>query len=178
MGIATRRFALLFMLVLGVVGLSPASAGAGVTLGSTNLDPAQTDFGAACATPSCVFVQKRLPGAVVKAPFSGTIRKWRVVTPSAYDYQLIVLHKKDNGKFKDVNETSLGETPGAGAYEYPASMGIKKGEYIGLKGPQVQGIFNPDAKTWGFSPALEFPNSRKPSFSGVNELQFNATMGH
>jgi hypothetical protein len=42
----------------------------------------------------------------------------------------------------------------------------------------VQGIDNPQAKTWVFGPAVEFPDSRKPSSSGINEYQFNATLQH
>ena len=42
----------------------------------------------------------------------------------------------------------------------------------------MQGIFNDQAKFWEFSPAVQFPDAQKPSFSGANELQFNATMRH
>ena len=59
---------------------------------------------------------KSLPGAQVRAPFPGTIFNWNVVTPGPYSYQLVVLRKRRNGKFKDVGESHPGATPGAGAY--------------------------------------------------------------
>jgi hypothetical protein len=170
------------LVVIGAVGLSPASAGA-VTLGSTNLDPAQTDFGAACGSPSCVWMQKRLPGGQVRAPFSGDIRKWRVVTAGAEDYQLVVLHKKKrSGKFKNVGESSIGSTSAPGVFEFPsATLTIRKGDYIGIKSDGahgMQGIDNPDAKGLTFDPAVDFPDARKPSFSSASEYQFNATLRH
>jgi hypothetical protein len=176
MGFAARRVACGCLIALGAAGLLPGSAGAAVTLGSTNLDPAITDFGAGCSTETCLFVQKRLPGAQVRAPFPGTIFNWNVVTPGPYSYQLVVLRKRRNGKFKDVGESHPGATPGAGAYEYPADLHVRKGDYIALRGNQVQGIFNARAKTMVFDPAVEFPDSRKPSFTSADEYQFNATM--
>jgi len=168
----------LCLLAIGAVGLSAASAGA-VTLGSTNLDPAQTDFGAGCpVSASCVLLQKRLPGANVRAPFSGNIRKWRVVSAGADDYQLVVMHKKRNGKFKNVFESSIGSANGAGVsvFPVPSPLPIHKGDYIGLKGEGVQGIENAQAKVLAFDPPVEFADARTPSGSDTGELQFNATM--
>jgi hypothetical protein len=171
----------LCLFAIGAVGLSPASAGA-VKLGSTNLDPAQTDFGQGCGAPSCEWVQKRLPGAKVRAPFSGNIRKWRLVTPGPGDYgtyQLVVMHKKRNGKFKNRFESTPARAIGSGVHVYvPNPVPIDKGDYIGLKGGQVQGIDNPDAKGLTFDPAVEFPDAGKPSFSSHSEYQFNATLRH
>ena len=118
MRLIARLSGCLCLLAVGAVGLSTASAGA-VTLGSTHLDLAQTDFGAGCGATSCVWVQKRLPGAEVRAPFSGHLRKWRVVSPGVHSYQLVVMHKKRNGKFKNVFESSPGSTNGAGTYVFP-----------------------------------------------------------
>lgn len=167
----------LCLLAVGTVGLLPSSAGA-VKLGSRQIDENLTDFGAACSKPMCVFVQKSIPGTQVKAPFSGKVTKWRVVSPGTNTFQLVVLRKKDNGKYKNVGESSLGQTPAHGEYEFPANMAIKKGDYVGLKSNGVQGIFNPGAKTFEFAPALNFPNSRKPSSQGADELQFNASIKH
>ena len=174
MGFVSRRSASLFLIALGAVGLLPASAGA-VTLGSSNI-ATLGDFGAACQADSCVYVQKRLPGAQVRAPFSGEVRKWRVASPGVYDFQLVVMRKKNNGAFKNVGVTSIGSAPGAGVYEFPANMAIRKGDYIGLMGDTVQGILNPQASTLTFEPAVEFPDARKPSFPGTGEYQFNATV--
>ena len=81
MGGSARRFGCLCLLVLGAVGLLSVSAGA-VTLGSRQIDQTLTDFGlGATAPPLCVYVQKRLPGLPVRAPFSGRVRTWRVVSP-------------------------------------------------------------------------------------------------
>jgi hypothetical protein len=170
----------LCVLAIGAVGLSPASAGA-VTLGSTNLDPAQTDFGQGCGSASCVWMQKRLPGATVRAPFSGDIHKWRVVSAGPEDYQLVVMHKKRNGKFKNVFESSIGSATGPGAFVFPvpSPLPIHKGDYIGIKSDGahgMQGIDNPDAKGLTFDPAVDFPDARKPSFSSASEYQYNATL--
>ncbi len=178
MGKSARRFACL-CLALGALVALPASASAAVKLGSTNIDESISDFGLGCSLPatSCTYIQKRLPGAQVRAPFSGEITGWNVVSPGVHSYQLVVMRKKrKGGKFKNVGESSPGATPGAGEYHYPASMPIRKGDYIGLKGDSVQGIFNSTAQTWTFSPAVEFPESKKPSFTGSDELQFNATL--
>jgi len=178
MEIAARRFLCLCLLALGAVGLSPASAGAAVTLGSSQIDQDLTDFGLGCGSESCVFMQKRLPGLKVRAPFSGEIRKWRVVSPGFHDYQLVVLRKKRHGKFKNVGVSSIASTPGADEYEYAASLPIREGDYVGLLSDSVQTIDNNTARTRAFAPALEFPDTRKPSSSGVDEYQFNATMRH
>jgi hypothetical protein len=165
---------------VGAVGLSPASAGA-VTLGSSHLDPAQTDFRAACGSPpeGCIEVQKRLPGARVRAPFSGEVRKWRATfPPGGTDFQLVVLHKKPNGKFKNVGESSVGSMSEEGEFEFSADMPIHKGDYVGLRGTVTMGILNAKAKALYFDPPVEFADARKPSSKNVNELQFNATVRH
>lgn len=177
MGGSARRFGCLGLLALGAVGLSPASAGA-VTLGSAQIDQTLSDFGAGCNVPPCVYMQKRLPGLHVRAPFSGEVRKWRLVSTGVYDYQLVVLHKKRNGKFKNVGESSIGSAPGAGEYEFSASMPIHKGDYVGLKGNAVAGIDNNVANSLTFDPGPQFAQARKPTFSAPREYQFNATVRH
>ncbi len=143
------------------------------------MDPAQTDFGAGCpVSASCVLVQKRLPGAQVRAPFSGEVRTWRVVSAGPNDYQLVVMRKKRNGKFKNVGESSVGSTPGAGEFEFSASLSIHEGDFVGLLGEGVQGIDNTQAKVLAFDPAVRFPDARTPSGSDDGELQFNATVRH
>ena len=180
MRLIARLSGCLCLLAIGAVGLSAASAGA-VTLGSTNLDPAQTDFDVPCGSASCTFLQKRLPGAQLRAPFSGHIRKWRVVVPARpEDYQLVVMHKKSNGKFKNVFQSSIESANGPGVFKVPvpSPLPIHKGDYIGLNGDSVQGIEDFDALGLGFDPAVEFPDARKPSFNSTSEFQFNATVRH
>jgi hypothetical protein len=103
-----------------------------------------------------------------------------VVTPSSGDYQLVVMHKKRHGKFKNVFESSPGSATGAGVHVFsvPNPLPIHKGDYIGLKGGQVQGIDNPDANGLLFDPAVEFPDAAKPILSSPSEYQFNATLKH
>ncbi len=176
MGVGARRVGCLCLLSVGAVGLSPSSAGA-VTLGSSHIDAAQSDFRAACGSgpEGCIEVQKRLPGAQVRAPFSGVVRKWRVVSPpGGTDYQLVVLHKKPNGKFKNVGESSVGSTSEEGEFKFSADMPIHKGDYVGLRGTVTIGILNAKAKSLYFSPPVDFADARKPSSKNVNELQFNA----
>jgi hypothetical protein len=137
----------------------------------------QTDFAQGCSADSCTFAQKRLPGAETRAPFSGVVRKWRVVSrPGPQTYQLVVLHKKDNGKYKNVGVSSLGVAPEQGVFEFQADMQIHKGDYIGIQGGPLGGVLNPNGRTMEFAPGLEFPDSRKPSSSGLDELQYNATI--
>jgi hypothetical protein len=159
--------------------LSPASAGA-VTLGSSNLDSAQTDFSVPCGSASCTFLQKRLSGATLRAPFSGDIRKWRVVVPPGpHEYQLVVMHKKHNGKFKNVGQSSIELTNGPGVFKFPsAGLSIRKGDYIGINGDSVEGIERGAKRGLGlgFNPAVLFPDSAKPTFTSTSEFQFNATL--
>jgi len=157
--------------------LSPASAGA-VTLGSSHLDPAQTDFSVPCGSASCTFLQKRLPGAQLRAPFSGDIRKWRVVvSPGPHEYQLVVMHKRRNGKFKNVGESSIESLNGPGVFPVPgAGLSIRKGDYIGINGESVQSIERRKTLGLGFNPAVQFPDSAKPTFTSTSEFQFNATL--
>ena len=173
---AARYWTCVCAVALGVAGLLPGSAGAAVTLGSPNIDQTITDFGAGCGSELCVFVQSRLPGVQLRAPFPGTIFNWHVVSPGVHSYQLVVMRKKRHGKFKNVGQSSPGMTPGFGEYEFPADLHVRKGDRIGLMSDGVQGIFNTQAKTLTFDPAVQFPNSRKPSFRGGDEYQFNATM--
>ena len=177
MGVAIRRVGCLCLLALGVVGLSPAAAGA-VRLGSSQMDPTLTDFGGACIGDPCLFVQKRLPGLPTRAPFSGVIHKWHVVSTGVHDFQLIVMHKKPNGKYKNVGQSSIESVPGYGAYEFSASMPIHKGEFVGLSGEAVAGIDNNTATTLHFEPTVPFGDARKPSFSGADEYQYNAIVRH
>jgi hypothetical protein len=169
----------LCLLGIGAVGLSAASAGA-ATLGSTHLDPAKTDFTVPCGSASCTFLQKRLPGAQLRAPFSGDIRKWRVVVPAGpHDCQLVVMHKKRNGKFKNVGQSSVVQANGPGVFKFPSSdLSIRKGDYIGINGDGVQGIERGKVLGLGFDPALEFPDAAKPHFTSTSEFQFNATVRH
>ncbi len=177
MRVSQRRwFGCLSLLAVGAVGLSPASAGA-VTLGSHHIDVAQRDFGSACPTELCTVVQTRLPGAQVRAPFSGEVRKWRVVGAGT-DYQLVVMHKKPNGKFKNVGVSSVGSTTDLDEYEFSASLSIHKGDYVGLMGDAFQGISNTHARIASFVPAVQFPDARKPSSRNVDEFQFNAVVRH
>lgn len=175
MGFGAWRNAVVCTVALGAVLLLPTSAGA-LKLGTSNIDYTIGDFGSGCGSESCVWVQKRLPGAQVRAPFSGTIRKWRVASPGVYSFQLVVMRKKRNGAYKNVGQSSPGAAPGAGTYEFPADMPIRKGDFIGIMGETVQGILNPQAQTLTFDPAVGFPDSHKPSFSGDDEYQFNASM--
>ena len=153
-----------------------------MTLGSSNLDPAQTDFSVPCGSASCTFLQKRLSGATLRAPFSGDIRKWRVVVPSGpHENQLVVMHKKRNGKFKNVGESSTELMNGPGVFRVPsATLSIRKGDYIGIKGDSVQGIDRGARRGLGlgFDPAVQFPDSAKPTFTSTSEFQFNATLRH
>ena len=75
------------------------------------------------------------------------IRKWHVVSTGTHDFQLVVLHKKLNGKYKNVGESSIESVPGYGSYEFSASMPIHKGEFVGLSTEAVAGIDNNTAAT-------------------------------
>lgn len=166
-----------WLLAIGVIGLWPAAAGA-LTLGSTQLDPTKTDFSVPCGSASCTFMQKHLPGAQLRAPFSGDIRKWSVlVSPGVHQYQLVVLHKKSNGTFKNVGQTAIEQANGPGVFKFPAAgLSIRKGEYIGINGDSVEGIETRKSLGLGFDPALDFPNAAAPHFTSTSEFQFNANL--
>ena len=101
-----------------------------------------------------------------------------LVTSGPNAYQLAVLHKKRNGKFKNVGTSSVESTPGFGEFEFPTSLSIHKGDYIGLVGQVFDAVRNAKAKGVRFDPALQFPDARKPDDRGPDELQFNATIHH
>lgn len=176
-----RLFGCLCLLALGAVGLSPASAGA-VTLGSHHIDRTLYESNIGCGSELCTYVQTRLPGAQVRAPFSGEIHVWRFVSPDngARAWQLAVMRKKPNGKFKNVGDSSVAHTTAAGEYAYFAgNIPIHEGDYIGLIG-EIAPEFNTDqAKGWLFEPAVEPGVSQAPALrTGSVELQFNATVRH
>ena len=168
------------LLAIGAVGLSPASAGA-VTLGSHHIDLTLTDANFGCDSAPCTYVQTRLPGAKVRAPFSGVVRKWSFVSPNNAElsFQLAVMHKKPNGNFKNVGESSVASTSVAGEYQFSADIPIHKGDYVGLIGDTVASIDNDQAKGVMFDPAVPFADSRPPDLiTGPEELQFNAKVNH
>jgi hypothetical protein len=163
-------------LAASIVALAPESAGA-VTLGSRNLsvDP---EFGTGCDLPDtdCILLQTKLPGTKVRAPFSGKIRKWRIVTPTITEYQLVVMRKRKNGRFKAVGASLAEETVGAGRYTFETNVRIKKGDYIGILGDSFQGINRPRARYGRFVPPPALGDAAKPVSKGSDELLYNATL--
>jgi hypothetical protein len=107
------------------------------------------------------------------------IRKWNVVGLSNRQYQLAVMRQVSGGRWRNVGLSSIGSTPAASEYSFPASLPIRKGDYIGLISDGVQGIENTQARTFTFEPTLDFADpARKPTFTGDDEYQFNATLKH
>jgi hypothetical protein len=175
MGGTTRRLAYLVGLAIGVIILAPGSAGA-VTIGTHNIG-AQPDFGTGCDGPGdCILLQTKLPGAKVRAPFSGRIRKWRVATPGINEYQLVVMRKRDGGKFKAVSASLTENTTGAGTYSFATNLRIKKGDYVGVLGISFQGLDNSDARRALFNPPLALGGIGKPTNRVPGELLYNATV--
>jgi hypothetical protein len=155
----------------------PATAGA-VTLGSRSLG-IQPELGATCdaADVQCIWVNTRIPGAEVRAPFSGRIRKWRVVTPGINVYQLVVMRKQANGKFKAVETSDVEETDGAGTHGFETNVRIKKGDYIGIRGEVFQGFDYARARAARFGPPIApIGESVEPALRSSREFLYNATL--
>jgi hypothetical protein len=176
----------------------PASAGA-AKIGPQDLTPGGGGGAYVCGAgePTCTMTNIQLPNAVgrERAPFSGTITKWRVNIPPAHDIfdndgplALQVLKRTDNkpgftnDEYAAVRESGY-EGVGPGVVNgVGANLRIRKGQFIGLahseNDTEVASADETGARGFQFEPALI------PGEPGVDETYirqnttylFNATV--
>jgi hypothetical protein len=168
-------------LAVVVTALVPAAAGA-VKLGTPHFTYDDADAGVGCgAGANCIAMQRRLPDATLKAPFSGTIRKWRVAVSSPQLRQLMVLRKQEGGSYKVVRASDAESPPGAGAYTYGTKLRVRRGDRVGLyasgsSGANVTMRNTPDATRVTFSPPPIIGGSGTPGAPLDGELLYSATL--
>jgi hypothetical protein len=150
------------------------------TLGTSNVHEASADYGTGCADmePTCMYVQTKIPGALTRAPFSGTITKWKMAQPGPYESQLVVVRKFHDGSFEAIRASDPETTPASGTYAYPTHLRIKKGEYIGLQGHSIMGRTNPHSKAVLINSALEFGQPKMPYWPTEDTYLYNAKLKH
>ncbi len=161
---------------------SLASGASAATLGSTRVG-ASSSGGVFCGGfTSCALVQKSLPAGLTRAPFSGTIRSWRVNVDSPGSLQLLVLRKHSDGTFTAVTGSGVKAPTTPGVQRYRASLKIRKHEFIGLN------LLDEDVTIFvlsasdpafldGFKPAFDIADRQlpyRPFSSGQTELLLNA----
>jgi PASTA domain-containing protein len=177
--VSPRRLALLAcaaaMTFPLIGGASAQGATQTVTLGSPlgpNLTPRSIQ---AVVTLS----QDRLPGAILQAPFDGTITSWRVIGATG-TFNLRVVRKVFFG-FIGAGTASSGPIPNTGIQTFNANLPIQAGDSIGIDttgttlgiGPPQQG---PTYVLWD-PPLVDNGQERRPDYIlGDGELGFNATV--
>jgi hypothetical protein len=168
------------LLGLAAVAVGPVSPAHAVTLGNPDVDEATATFGSGCSPgPTCTYLQTRLPGANVRAPFTGFITKWRMAQPGPRTSQLAVMRKRDHGKFEAIRATDFEMAASAGTYRFDTHLRIRKGDYIALHGDGIEGRENPDAKWAYWGAPLVFGTPTNPdSTDAGNEYLYNATLRH
>jgi hypothetical protein len=161
-----------------LAGLAPSTAGAAL-IGNPDMDYDTADFGTGCIADQCLFLQKKLPGATLRAPFSGTITKWRVGSSGGDDdYQLVVLRKRKGGKFKAVGASYYETTPNVGTFTFTTRLPIKKGDSVGIRSAQItgRGFLDGPGTFTSFDPALALGTAGTPDSPIGGGLLYNATI--
>jgi hypothetical protein len=190
---------------LAIVLLVPITAGAKIkTIGSDlKGTPSQTS-GYSCGTSGdpCAIQQVSLPGDphATRAPFTGTIRKWRFrttdVDAESYGLRLGVVRKVGSGasgdgepvetRFRFVRhsgEKQVGPEPGT--YKFKARLKVKRGDFIALElpygtdNPSVQAFYveHPGALDYSWFPIPPQGAAANPFESSVDiEYFYNATI--
>lgn len=180
------RGVLLTGFVASVLLLAPAE-GSAKRLGP-DLDAYPPTSQIACASePFCTRAQIRLGGDPVKAPFSGELRKWRVIHPNG-SLWLQVLRKRGDGSYKSVRSGQHHTVTSASGevVRFGESLHIRRGDYIGVGADEFYSSsfsshFGPGQGNCmkGFVPGLAdgesgFPN---PSFGACGAvLLYNAVL--
>ncbi len=164
-------------LALAALAIAPGSAGA-VKLGTPSFTYDDNDGGVSCGSPSatCIYMQRKLPGATLRAPFSGTIRKWRVASSSPRSFELIVMRKEGDGSFKAVRGSDGESVPALGVYSFKANLRIRQGDRVGIFTNSMQIATNPDAVRVRFNPPPILGGSATPGPATPNELLYSATL--
>jgi hypothetical protein len=179
--------------VIGLV-LTPAALGAKkVTIGSDlkgAADPG-TGFGCGIVVDSCAIQQLKLGNNPfkTKAPFKGTIRKWRFRSvvgpnPDPYKLRLRVVRRAGPGEFEFIRRSKPGLVDEVGRLAFKTRLRVRRGDFIALELPSdeqanVNGIsvVNPGSRTAEWFPAPKNGNGGVPDeLNAVNEYFYNATI--
>jgi hypothetical protein len=164
-------------LALLVGALVPGMAGA-KKLGTPHFDYGDIDYGSACGLPSttCLWMQRKLPGGTLKAPFSGTIRKWHIATPTGGTYALVVMRKQGGGEFKAVRGSDNESVTPATAPSFETNLKIRRGDRVAVFGPGFAVVDNAGGRRTTFNPPPVIGGSAEPGDSQTDELLYNATI--
>lgn len=180
------RSGVIAALVIGTLFAVP-SASQAERIGA-HLSGAASDTPWTCSSePFCTFVQTKIDGDAIRAPFSGKITKWQVMEPSG-TLRLQVLRRRDNGTFKALrssNSVHVASQPNQ-VKGFDTHLRIRKGDYVGVRvyagfGASVgaDGGLDNGFCFKGFTPGMEDGESAPPSmFGGACTwlLLYNATL--
>jgi hypothetical protein len=159
------------------VALFSAPAGA-AKIGTPNFTYDDVDFGAGCGAPgpTCVFMQKKLPGAVVRSPFSGKVTKWSLATGGATDAQLVVMRKRKHGRYEAIRASATEEILSFGVYSFETKLRIKRDDYVAIHAEQLAGHDNPDGARLIFNSPLTIGDPQKGTPLPGDQYLYNATI--
>jgi hypothetical protein len=145
-----------------------------------------------CGAPfeSCTFMLHRLEDGRTRAPFSGTIKRWRIQHPNG-EFRLQVLKRRPDGTFKALRQTRR-ETLASDTFDdvrvTRSSLRIRRGQYVAIKQTQGStfGLLSPGGTPAGdgdcdkgFVPGLAVGAAAEPSpsYSGCERmLLYNAKL--
>ena len=159
--------------------LTPAAAGA-MRLGPS-FSAGDADYGAGCSGANCIVMQRKLPGATLKAPFSGRVKKWSFRSPGPYTYALIVLRPDGSGGFELIRASDSEHAIAQGKWTFSTNLRIRKGDRVGIymSAPGIGNIGirdNPAATYAVFEPPPLIGGSGSPGSPIENEALYNATL--
>ena len=121
----------------------PTMAGAG-TVGVPTAKLSNTNFGRACPSASCTYLNDQLSVGRVRAPATGTITHWRAnvgevgVGTGPVEVRLQILRRTANepgvvaDEYAAIRESEPSLTTTEGINKFNASLKIRKGDFIGL----------------------------------------------
>ena len=181
-GRSRRAAAGIALLAVSGLCLLGAVRAEGALLGTNDLTTFAFTSQGCSVNPSCTFTQTKHPTAVVKAPFTGRITKWRLALRLVGTAQLAVMRRVPGGEFKTLRTSEAQTETIVGKYVYPTDLRIKRRQLIGITlsdGATVGKFDEVGAVRKGFVPALGpgETSAPDPSFSSPDEtLQFNATL--
>jgi hypothetical protein len=145
--------------------VGPAPAGATITIGSDLTEAAATQPSAcapyATSCTSMLVLAKRGNLNPAASPADGTVVGFGIKSggPGAVTFRLLRLDTAIAAKVLLVGGVGTGPTvslPGAGTFEFPASLPIEAGDWIGIdsSGSTAYGACQNGAESWRFSPPI------------------------
>jgi hypothetical protein len=161
---------LMVLLALAVGAWAPSTARAVTTFGSSLPAPSAGYYDS--CTDACTAAQVDLPGAQTRSPVDGTIVRFRLRTGAGSDAQQVrfrVLRRSDGVSFVGAGTSAAFALPtSAGVTEFPVSMPVRAGDYIGIDQPggskrAVIVAQDADAFQAGWFPTLADNGQARPS---------------